>query len=90
MEWITQVLREASQTKGKVVTRWKKKDAFTEVFCFRNYDKYGCYISLIIVRGRRRGVIIIPELTFNSSWMNIAEKVGKFINRHNNVINVGT
>lgn len=31
------------------------------------------------MRGRRRSVIIIPELIFNSGWDFIAEKVGRFI-----------
>lgn len=35
-------------------------------------------ISLINVRGRR-SVIISPELTFNSGWEFIAEKVGRFL-----------
>jgi len=37
---------------------------------------------LINVRGRRRAVIIIPELNFNSGWTGIAEKVGRFISSH--------
>ncbi|KAH0669031.1 hypothetical protein KY289_023524 [Solanum tuberosum] len=40
------------------------------------------YISLINIRARRRAVIIIPELTFNSGWTGIVEKVGRFINSH--------
>ncbi|KAG5593186.1 hypothetical protein H5410_043700 [Solanum commersonii] len=80
MEWIVQILREASLTRGNMVKRWKKKDGFSEFFCSRNYNKYGCYISLINVKDRRREVIIIPELNFNSRWLSFAEKVGKFIN----------
>uniref|UniRef100_A0A0V0HGL0 Putative ovule protein n=1 Tax=Solanum chacoense TaxID=4108 RepID=A0A0V0HGL0_SOLCH len=38
---------------------------------------------------RRRAVIIIPELTFNLGRINIAEKVGRFINSHTNVVNFG-
>lgn len=30
------------------------------------------------VKGRRRSVIIIPELNFNSGWVFIAEKMGRF------------
>ncbi|KAH0722003.1 hypothetical protein KY289_005047 [Solanum tuberosum] len=89
MEWIVQTLREASLTRGNTVKRWKKKDSFSEVFCSRNYNKFGRYISLINVRGRRRGVIIIPELAFNSGWLSIAEKVGRFINSHKKVVSLG-
>lgn len=30
------------------------------------------------IRGRRRSVLIILELTFNAGWADIAEKVAKF------------
>ncbi|KAF3627735.1 hypothetical protein FXO37_29714 [Capsicum annuum] len=40
-----------------------------------NFNKSGRYISLTNVRGRRRSVIIIPELNFNSGWEFIAEKI---------------
>lgn len=70
-EWVVQTLREASLTKGNMVKRWKKKDIIPDVFCSRNYN------NLINVRGRRRGVIIIPKLTFNSGRLNIAAKGGE-------------
>lgn len=38
-------------------------------------------MSLINVRDRLRSVLIIPELTLNSGWNDIAEKVGRFIRR---------
>uniref|UniRef100_A0A0V0HU48 Putative ovule protein n=1 Tax=Solanum chacoense TaxID=4108 RepID=A0A0V0HU48_SOLCH len=82
MEWISWTLREASKSKGNSVRRWKKKDAFSEIYCARNFNKFGRYISLINIRGRRRAVIIIPELNFNSGWTGIAEKVGRFISSH--------
>lgn len=82
MEWIVKVLKEASQTKGNSVHRWRKTDDITEIFCARNYNKYEKYISLISVRGRRRVVLIIPELTFNAGWVDIAEKVARFISSH--------
>ena len=79
MIWIMQILREASKMKGNVVKRWKKTENLSEIFCARNFNKFGRYISSINVRGRRRSVIIIPELTFNSGWEFIAVKVGRFL-----------
>ncbi|KAF3624623.1 hypothetical protein FXO38_30152 [Capsicum annuum] len=79
MIWIIQVLREASKTKGNVVIRWKKTKNLSEIFCARNFNKPGRYISLINVRGRRKSVKIIPEMTFNSGWGFMAEKMGRFI-----------
>lgn len=64
--------------KENVVKRWKKKKTLSETFCARKFNKYGRYISLIIVRGRRKSAIIIPELTFNSVWAFIAEKTRTF------------
>lgn len=34
------------------------------------------------MRGRRRAVLIIPELTFNAGWADIAEKVARFLSLH--------
>uniref|UniRef100_M1BB33 DUF4283 domain-containing protein n=1 Tax=Solanum tuberosum TaxID=4113 RepID=M1BB33_SOLTU len=61
---------------------WSKggrRQNLSEIFCARNFNKFGRYISLINVRGRRRSVIIILELTINSGWEFIAEKVGRFL-----------
>ncbi|WMV50550.1 hypothetical protein MTR67_043935 [Solanum verrucosum] len=88
MEWIVRVLKEASQTKGNSVCRWRKTNDIAEIFGARNYNKYGRYISLISVRGRRRSVLIIPELTCNSGWADIAEKVARFISAHKTTNNL--
>uniref|UniRef100_A0A0V0IMC6 Putative ovule protein n=1 Tax=Solanum chacoense TaxID=4108 RepID=A0A0V0IMC6_SOLCH len=90
MEWISSIMREASKAKGNTVRRWKKKDDFTEIYCARNFNKYGRYISLINVRGKRRAVIIVPELSFNSGWSGIAEKIGRFIHSYKHVGNLET
>uniref|UniRef100_A0A3Q7IHR0 Uncharacterized protein n=1 Tax=Solanum lycopersicum TaxID=4081 RepID=A0A3Q7IHR0_SOLLC len=37
------------------------------------------YISLINVKGRRRPIIIITELTFDSRWAFISEKMRNFM-----------
>lgn len=66
MEWVCAILREAYKTKGNIVRRWKKKDAFAEIHFSRNFNKYERFFSLINVRGRRRTVIIVPKLTSNS------------------------
>lgn len=79
MDRIVQVLWEASKGKGEVVSRWKRTEPLAEIFCARNFNKYDRYINLINVRAKRRSVIIIPELTFNSGWDIIAYKVGRFI-----------
>lgn len=41
MEWIVKVLKEASQTYGNSVRRWRKTNDIAEVYCARNYNKYG-------------------------------------------------
>ncbi|KAG5589820.1 hypothetical protein H5410_040334 [Solanum commersonii] len=82
MEWISWTLQEASKSKGNSVRRWKKKDAFSEIYCAKNFNKFGRYISLINIRGRRRAVIIIPELNFNSGWTGIAEKKHRLVDNN--------
>ncbi|KAG5599070.1 hypothetical protein H5410_030440 [Solanum commersonii] len=40
--------------------------------------------------GKRRAVIIVPELSFNSGWSGIAEKIGRFIHSYKRVGNLET
>ncbi|KAH0705557.1 hypothetical protein KY290_010248 [Solanum tuberosum] len=61
----------------------------SEIYCARDYNKYGRYISLINIKGRRRAVIIIPEMTLNSGWSGIADKIERFISSHKHVGNRG-
>ena len=44
----------------------------------------GPYIGIINLKDRRRSVLVIPEITFNSGWMLIAAKVERFIIFHKN------
>jgi len=84
MMWILQRLKEASLSKGNSVRRWKMREDFSETFCARNLNKYGRYISIINLKGKRRSVLIIPELTLNSGWTFVAEKVDRFIKSQKN------
>ncbi|KAG5576718.1 hypothetical protein H5410_056852 [Solanum commersonii] len=90
MEWISSIMQEASKAKGNTVRRWTKKDDFTEIYCARKFNKYGRYINLINARGKRRAVIIVPELSFNSGWSGIAEKIGRFIHSYKRMGNLET
>ncbi|KAG5584103.1 hypothetical protein H5410_044537 [Solanum commersonii] len=80
MEWLAYTLKEASKSHGNTVRRWKRQDHFTEIFYARNYNKFGRYISIIKVQDKKRDVIIIPEWSLNSGWMDIATKISVFIN----------
>lgn len=73
MVWLIQKQKEASLTKGNF--------DFSETYCASNFNKFGRYINIINMKGRR-SVLIIPEQTFNSSWMFIAERVERLINIH--------
>uniref|UniRef100_M1DUX9 DUF4283 domain-containing protein n=1 Tax=Solanum tuberosum TaxID=4113 RepID=M1DUX9_SOLTU len=77
------------QKQGGTRCVWRKNDVFSKIYCARNYNKYGRYISLINIKARRRAVIIILELTLNSGWSGIAEKIEKFISSHKYVGNIG-
>ncbi|KAG5594971.1 hypothetical protein H5410_036203 [Solanum commersonii] len=79
MEWLACTLKEVSKSHGNTVRRWKCQDHFTELQA-RNYNKFGRYISIIKVQDKKRDVIIIPEWSLNSGWMNIATKISVFIN----------
>ncbi|KAG5605074.1 hypothetical protein H5410_026566 [Solanum commersonii] len=84
MIWLIQRLKEASLVKGNSVRMWKRREIFSETYCARNFNKSVLYINIINLKGRRRSVLIIPEITFNSGWMFIAAKVERFINFHRN------
>lgn len=89
MVWLCENLKEASKMKGNYVRRWKTKEHYSEIFCARHYNKHGRYITIIRVQGRGRSVIIVPEVAFNSGWLDIAAKIERFINSgvRRNVIN---
>ncbi|WMV30161.1 hypothetical protein MTR67_023546 [Solanum verrucosum] len=80
MEWIVHLLKEASKTKGNSVKRWKNHDHYSEIFCARNFNRFGRYFSIINLQGKKKKIIIIPEWSFNSGWLDIATKITNFIN----------
>lgn len=90
MEWVSSILREASKTNGNTIKRWRKKYAFLGIYYAKNFNGFRKYISLINVRGRRRPVIVIPELTLNSHQTKIAEKIERFINSQQHLGNLAT
>lgn len=80
MEWLFSALKEASKVKRNFVRRLKHQDDYSEFFCSRNFNRYGHYTSIVSMQNKRRFVIIIPKLTFNTGWLDIAHKIAKFIN----------
>lgn len=42
MGWICETLKEASKVKRNYVKRWKLHDHSSEVFCAKNFNRYGC------------------------------------------------
>ncbi|WMV24588.1 hypothetical protein MTR67_017973 [Solanum verrucosum] len=80
MEWIVHLLKEASKTKVNSVKRWKNHDHYSEIFCSRNFNRFGRYFSIINLQGKKKKIIIVPEWSFNSGWLDIATKITNFIN----------
>jgi len=80
MEWIVHLLKEASKTKGNSVKRWKNHNHYSEIFCSRNFNRFGRYFSIINMQGKKKTIIIVPEWSFNSRWLDIATKITNFIN----------
>lgn len=70
--------------------RWTFHDHSSEYFCARNFNKHGRYITIINIQGRRRSIVIILEMAFNTGWLDIAMKIERFINctSHKRDINV--
>jgi len=79
MEWLCRTLKEASKVKGNFVCRWKRQELSTQLFCARNFNNRGRYISIISVQGKNRAVLIIPETAFNVGLWDLANKIEKFI-----------
>lgn len=80
MEWLTFPLKEASKGRENSIRRLKFRDQFMKLFCSRNYNKCGRYVSILNMQGKRRAVIIIPKWSLNSGWLDIATKIMRFIN----------
>lgn len=68
--------------------RWRRRDSFSGTFCSRSYNGFGSYLSLINVRGRRRAVLIIPEITFSAGGIFVTDKIGHTLKTWVNHIDV--
>ncbi|WMV13352.1 hypothetical protein MTR67_006737 [Solanum verrucosum] len=79
MEWICSILKEASKVKGNIVRRWRRQEHVSHLFCARNFNNKGRYISIISIQGKSRTVLIVPEISFNAGWWDLATKIEKFI-----------
>jgi len=79
MEWICSILKEASKVKGNNVRRWRRHEHISHLFCARNFNNKGRYISIISIQGKSRAVLIVPEISFNAGWWDLATKIEKFI-----------
>lgn len=80
MEWLCFVLQEASRDAGTHVRKWKLKEQYSIFFSSRKNNKFGRFISIVSIQGDKRSVTIIPEVTFNAGWNDIALKNRRFIN----------
>lgn len=60
----------------------------TEHFCTRKYNAHGRYMSILSLKGEGRSVIILPELTLNSGWKDIAAKIERFIYQTTRLISI--
>lgn len=79
--WVSWRFREASSLKGRVYNTWKCRDKATSLVCSMKFNKFGRYISTIVVTGESKVVIIMPENTFNEGWSTVAFKMESFVNR---------
>ncbi|KAG5615741.1 hypothetical protein H5410_015565 [Solanum commersonii] len=68
-------------SRAETFRRWKFRDLFTEFFCSRNYNKYGRYINILNMQGKRRAVIIIPDYQNNEFINAKAQKEVKMWHR---------
>lgn len=74
MEWICNILKEASKNQRNMVRGWKTKKHLTEYFCSRKDNNHGRKMSILSLLGDERLVIIIPELALNAGWSDIASQ----------------
>ncbi|KAF3640859.1 hypothetical protein FXO38_21903 [Capsicum annuum] len=82
MEWLVFVLQEASKDSGTHM-RWKLNEQYYNFFCSRKTNKFGRVISIVTVQGRNGSIIIIPELTLNAGWGDVAFNIDNFIKEQN-------
>lgn len=81
MRWICNILKEASRDGENTIRRWKTKEKLAGFFCIRKFNVYGRYMCILSLQGNERSVLIIPELTLNAGWNDIAVKIERFIKR---------
>ncbi|KAG5570812.1 hypothetical protein H5410_060578 [Solanum commersonii] len=79
MEWICFCMEEASKDQKKEIRRWRFSEKESDLFCTRKSNQHGRFISIISLNGGGRSGLIIPEITLNVGWMDIALKIERFI-----------
>ncbi|KAF3627788.1 hypothetical protein FXO37_29681 [Capsicum annuum] len=79
MEWICFPLKEASSDQTKTIRRWKTVDREAQHFCTRKHNEHARFISIISIDKGGRFVLVIPEVTVNAGWYDIAFKIERFI-----------
>ena len=51
LQWLCRRFNEASEIKGKFFKTWRCRDLTTLIYCSLKYNKYGRFMSVIIVKG---------------------------------------
>ncbi|KAL3349359.1 hypothetical protein AABB24_022474 [Solanum stoloniferum] len=81
LQWLCRRFNEASEIKGKSFKTWRCRDLTTLIYCSLKCNQYGRFLSVIMVKGELRSIIILPEITFNAVWFDLSKKIEVFINK---------
>lgn len=81
LSWICRIMYEASEFKVRSFKTWKVRDVSSYLFYSLKSYKFGRFLSLILVNGHSRVVIVIPKNKPNAGWLSLANRIESFINR---------
>lgn len=79
LRWVCEALKQASKGSGRLYRRWGRKQQQYLYRVYQNYNIHGRFVRIEVWHGTSKSAVIIPELSFNSGWSRVAEKILRFL-----------
>lgn len=79
LKWVCENLKQASRGTGDHYRRWGRLQHPRLYRVYQNYNIHGRFVRIETWLGNRKSAMIIPEAGYNKGWVDIAEKILRFL-----------
>lgn len=84
LRWVCEALKEASLNTGNSCRRWGRKIQVYTCSVFQNFNIHGRFVRVESLLGNKKSAVIIPKVSYNSGWGDIAGKILRFMGKGQN------